>query len=61
MTRPVNTWENERVNGMALSVDRVHAITMKQVEDLRKRHADYEASLPVEPLEIIKAALGTAK
>ena len=59
MTRPVTSWENEAIRGMALSSERIHARDMKKIEALRKQQADYEALLPVEPIEVIKAALET--
>lgn len=59
MTRPVTSWENEAIRGMALSGERIHARDMKKIEALRKQQADYEALLPVEPIEVIKAALET--
>lgn len=59
MTRPVTNWENEAARGMALSSERTHARDMKKIEALRKQQADYEALLPVEPMEVIKAALET--
>lgn len=59
MTRPVTNWENEAVRGMAFTSERAHARDMKEIEALRKQQADYEALLPVEPMEVIKAALET--
>lgn len=59
MTRPVTSWENEAVRGMAFTSERAHARDMKEIEALRKQQADYEALLPVEPMEVIKAALET--
>lgn len=59
MTRPVTSWENEAVHGMACTSERLHARDMKEIEALRKQQADYEALLPVEPMEVIKAALRT--
>lgn len=59
MTRPVTDWENEEVGFKALASDRCLASHLKKVENLRKQQADYLASLPVEPMEVIKVALET--
>lgn len=57
MTAPVSRWDNELVQGMALTADGVHAHQMERVDALRKRQAEYLASLPVEPKAAIRAAL----
>lgn len=55
--KPVDPWENQITNGMALRCDRVHTEDLKRVEELRARQESYLASLPVEPEAVIDATL----
>lgn len=57
MSRPVTGWENERVNGMALTCDGVHKMKIEEVDALRKRQAEYVASLPADREAAISAAM----
>lgn len=57
MTSPVSTWENEKVKGAALCCTRTLNRGRAEVEKLRARQAEYLASLPTEPKEVISAAL----
>lgn len=53
--RPVTMWENEAVKGMALSCDKIHENDMDEIAALRARQGKYEASLPVDPCDVINA------
>lgn len=55
--RPVSRWENEQVKGLALCVDYLFCEHNKDVKKLRERQAVYNDSLPVEPLDVIRAGL----
>lgn len=54
--KPVTVWENESVNGMALSHDRVHQLDMDKIEALRARQKGYLKSLPSNPEDCLRAA-----
>lgn len=54
--RPVSMWENAEVKGMALSCDKIHEMDMDKIASLRAQQAKYEASLPADHQEAIKAA-----
>ncbi|MFD1341447.1 hypothetical protein [Litorisediminicola beolgyonensis] len=53
--RPVSEWENNNVSGQACTCKRVHEKHVEEVKALRQRQEAYEASLPKEPLEALRA------
>ena len=55
--QPVSTWENESVNGMALSADSVFEDGIAKARELRERQAEYLKSLPSERDAAIRLAL----
>lgn len=52
---PVTTWENDRVNGLALAGEAIFRDTVTEAEELRARQAAYRATLPTDPVEKCKA------
>lgn len=54
---PVTTWENEKAKGYALCAESLFRGHVEKVQALRDRQAEYLASLPTDPLEVLKAAL----
>jgi hypothetical protein len=54
---PVSKWENESVNGMALSSDSIFDDDIKKIRQLRKRQAEYLNTLPTDPDAAIRIAL----
>lgn len=55
--KPVNVWENETVNGMALCLDFVHQKETAKIDAYRAQQAEYLKSLPTKPEECLTAAL----
>ena len=55
-TRPVTNWENQSVGGIALCSEGLFLDHVEDAKKLRERQAQYEASLPTEPDEVIRSA-----
>ncbi|MGR3515383.1 MAG: hypothetical protein ACU0GG_21675 [Paracoccaceae bacterium] len=53
--RPVTRHENREAKGGALACDRVWKGHVEEVEELRRRQADYLATLPTEPHQAMEA------
>lgn len=56
-TRPVTNWENQSVGGTALCAESLFLDHIEDAKKLRERQAQYEASLPTDPEEVISSAL----
>lgn len=54
--RRVSHWENENTKGLALCSQGIFEDYIEEAQKLRDRQAQYEASLPTDPAEIIAAA-----
>lgn len=52
----VSSYENRRVSGLALCADQVFEDKIEEATELRKRQADYLASLPQDAEEVIATA-----
>jgi len=55
--QPVSDWQNDDVKGLALCCSGVFEKTIRDAESLRRKQAEYLATLPVEPEKALKAAL----
>lgn len=56
--KPVNDWDNREYHGLPMMVDKLFHEFIDDVTELRARQKAYEKSLPTDPREAARKALG---